>query len=203
MIIQKEHFAKRRESYVYLKHVLKDEQMKDKINKIVDCIVCILIIVSLLIKKYRRKITIVLLIIPSIVVGSSETNKSYYGSAIHCKTVLVKEKTYDKWKTFIKALIQVESRGDSNAVGTKDDVGVLQITPVYVKEVNRILGRDEYHLNDRYSSVKSLQMFGILQDYYNPNHSIEKAIKLHNPTANIDYHDKIINKIKEIKDASI
>lgn len=177
--------------------------MKDKINKIVDCIVCILIIVSLFIRKHRRKITIILLLLPSIVVGSSETNISYYGSAIHCKIVLIKEKTYDKWETFIKALIQVESRGDSNAVGIKDDVGILQITPVYVKEVNRILGKDKYNLNDRYNAEKSIQMFKILQNYYNPNHSIEKAIKLHNPTACIDYHDKIINKIREIKDANI
>ena len=95
------------------------------------------------------------------------------------------------WELFVNALIFVESRGDENAVGSKNDVGVLQITPIYVEEVNRILGKNVYNLEDRYSKEKSLEMFEIIQTYRNPQRDINKAIKLHNPRAGKQYAVKI------------
>lgn len=41
--------------------------------------------------------------------------------------------------------------------------------------------------------------FGILQNHYNPNKDIEKAIKLHNPRAEQSYRIKIMNQIENIK----
>lgn len=39
-----------------------------------------------------------------------------------------------EWDIFVKALIQVESEGKADAVGKTNDVGILQITPIYVKD---------------------------------------------------------------------
>ena len=67
----------------------------------------------------------------------------------------------------IQALIQVESGGDCQAVGDSGQaIGVLQIHPIMVKEVNRILGKDKYTLQDRYSRAKSIEMANIYLNYY-------------------------------------
>jgi len=104
-----------------------------------------------------------------------------------------------EWDIFIQALIQVESEGKEDAVGTKNDVGILQITPIYVRDVNRILGEERYTLSCRTDKRKSLEMFKILQNHYNPDKDIGKAIKLHNPKAPQSYRTKIMEQIEMIK----
>jgi len=54
-------------------------------------------------------------------------------------------------------LIAVESGGNPDAV-KKDCVGVLQERPIFVDQVNKILGRQEFSYEDRKSRLKSLQM---------------------------------------------
>lgn len=102
------------------------------------------------------------------------------------------------WDIFVKALIEVESSNNQYAVGKSNDVGILQITPIYVKEVNRISGKS-FTLEDRLSIDKSMEMFNIMQDHYNPSRDINKAIKLHNPKAGNKYSDKIYNTMSDIK----
>lgn len=104
-----------------------------------------------------------------------------------------------EWNLFLRALIQVESGGNSKAIGKHNDGGILQITPIYVQEVNR-LSKKNYTLDDRFSVDKSLEMFAIVQNHYNPKKDIDKAIKLHNPGAGRDYANKIYKAIKELKD---
>lgn len=104
------------------------------------------------------------------------------------------------WDIFIEALIEVESENNPQAVGSKDDVGILQITPIYVADVNRILGEEAYFLEDRTDPGKSLEMFEIMQNHYNPKLDINKAIKLHNPGAGARYKAKILCKINKIKE---
>lgn len=108
----------------------------------------------------------------------------------------------DDWSILIEALIQVESEGDRFAVGKANDVGVLQITPIYLKEVNRILQKDVYTLSERTDINKSIQMFEIYQSRYNPDKSIEKAIMLHNPRAGKSYLNKVLNEFNKIKQDS-
>lgn len=104
-----------------------------------------------------------------------------------------------EWDIFVEALIQVESGGKADAVGKTNDVGILQITPIYVKDVNRILGEERYDLSCRTDTEKSLEMFEILQGHYNHSKSIDKAIKLHNPKAPQSYRIKIMNQMEIIK----
>lgn len=77
---------------------------------------------------------------------------------------------YDKPKQeiiedpLIAAIIQVESGGNTLAYNSKEDaVGCLQIRPIMVTEINRLLRKDSFTLSDRWSKVKSIQMFNVLR----------------------------------------
>lgn len=102
------------------------------------------------------------------------------------------------WDYLIQALIIVESEGNPNAVGKRNDVGILQITPIYVEEVNRIIGTPKYNLEMRKSVEYSLEMFEIYQAHHNPDKDIIRAIKLHNPGAGRWYTDKVISQLNRI-----
>jgi hypothetical protein len=103
------------------------------------------------------------------------------------------------WQIFTLALIETESENNQYAVGSRNDGGILQITPVYIKEVNRIQSDCVYKLEDRFDIQKSLEMFNILNSFHNSELNIEKAILLHNPKAPKSYKAKIIKRINEIK----
>ena len=129
-----------------------------------------------------------------IIVSSCEINSYQPNDFNNEKADVIKQeikKEPSEWDIFVEALIQVESKAN--------DVGILQITPIYVKDVNRILGEDKYDLSCRTDTEKSLEMFEILQGHYNPSKSIDKAIKLHNPKAPQSYRIKIMNKMEIIK----
>ena len=68
--------------------------------------------------------------------------------------------------TLLKAVMAVESNFDTMAYNSKEDaVGCLQIRPIMVREVNRLLGKDSFTLYDRWSKAKSIQMFNILRSH--------------------------------------
>lgn len=87
------------------------------------------------------------------------------------------------WTPIMNAIIQVESGGNPNAVGGSS-VGILQITPVCVKQCNIILkakgSTKRYTMNDRYSIEKSKEMFILIQESYNKERNMERAIRLWN-----------------------
>ena len=74
----------------------------------------------------------------------------------------------------IEAIIHVESRGDSMAYNAGEDaVGVLQIRPIMMREVNRLLKENKYTLDDRWSKSKSIEMFNVIKDHTtNPTNEI-------------------------------
>ncbi len=66
----------------------------------------------------------------------------------------------------IDAIIYVESRGYVNAYNAKENaVGCLQIRPIMLKEVNRLLGYNKYKLADRWNKQKSIQMFNVIKEH--------------------------------------
>jgi len=105
---------------------------------------------------------------------------------------------YTEWEILIFALIWQESKGNPNAEN-KGAVGVLQITPIYVKEANNIVGYVKYTLEDRKSVEKSIEMFNIVQGKHNKEKSIDRAIKLHNPTAGYWYYKSVKNYFNLLK----
>ena len=88
------------------------------------------------------------------------------------------------WSRVINAIAIVESNNNPRAVGGGGSVGLLQITPVLVRDCNNILAKQKstkrYSLSDRLSAQKSKEMFVLIQEYYNPEHNIEKAIRMWN-----------------------
>jgi len=89
----------------------------------------------------------------------------------------------NKWERVMNAIIKVESRGNPKAQ-SKDCVGILQIRPILVHDVNEYLkikkSNKHFTLNDRFSVSKSKEMFVLYQERYNPTNNVEKAIRLWN-----------------------
>lgn len=88
--------------------------------------------------------------------------------------------TLDAWTTLQMAIVMTESQFNPDAVGTSQDWGIFQITPIYAKEVNRILKEDVYSHEDAFDIGKSIEMFNVMQSHYNPNEDIDVALRYHN-----------------------
>ena len=107
----------------------------------------------------------------------------------------------DGWKDFIPALIQVESEGNPRALGKNNDRGILQITPILVKEVNRISGSTYTH-DDAWDPEKSIEMFYIIARKYCPEQDFEKMARIwnggpkgHTKECTIIYWNKVKNEL--------
>lgn len=119
-------------------------------------------------------------------------------------TIVVYKNGHDyDWELFTQALIWVESKGDSKAVGKLDDIGVLQIRPIIVEDCNRILKYEAFTLEDRLDSLRSVEMFNIIQDHYNPQHDYHLALKIWNGKAPLSYHRKVMDKFNQIKNEAL
>lgn len=104
------------------------------------------------------------------------------------------------WNPVMEAIIQVESEGNRFAK-SGHQVGAMQITPIMVKECNRILElrnhKKRYTLADRYNVAKSKEMFLLYQSFYNTKNSIEYAIRSWNGGCNYSlkatqrYYEKV------------
>ena len=115
----------------------------------------------------------------------------------------------DQKQKLIEALIQVESRGKENCVGDLHlivpSVGVLQIRPIMVREVNRILailGENKCYKNkDRYSRQKSIEMFIIWRDFHHKNDSDEIIARCWNGGPNGYKRKSTLRYWKKVKKA--
>lgn len=104
------------------------------------------------------------------------------------------------WEVLQMAIIKTESEFNRFTLGSKNDIGIFQITPIYVAEVNRLMGEHMYDASDAYSVEKSLEMFDIMQRNHNKDHDIDKAIHSHNPKGgSIGYFKKVYENVAWIK----
>lgn len=85
-----------------------------------------------------------------------------------------------KWDKLIMAIALTESRYNPHAIGDAQDYGILQITPIYTMELNR-LGFDYSH-DDAFDIWKSIAMFNDMQSIKNPSKDIDVALHYHNPS---------------------
>ena len=107
--------------------------------------------------------------------------------------------------SLIDDIIYIESRGDSLAYNKKEDaVGVLQIRPIMLREVNRLLGYNKYTLKDRWNVAKSKEMFNIVKANVN-NPTNERVARCwnggyngNNKRATLPYWTKVKNQINKI-----
>lgn len=103
------------------------------------------------------------------------------------------------WQILELAIMKTESDFDPLAVGTNQDCGLFQITPIYVQEVNRILDTAYFEHSDAFDIAKSVEMFNVYQDRRNPGHDIAKAIRIHNPGGDsIGYSRKVMENYRYI-----
>ena len=133
-----------------------------------------------------RNIVLIVFIILSMGVFSSSDNSSInkleeqqLNETIHL--LRVEAEQLEKTKvimSIIEAVITIESGGDLLAFNAKEEaVGVLQIRPIMLREVNRLVGYCKYKYDDRWNKTKSIQMFIDYQNHVNPNWNPELAAK--------------------------
>lgn len=103
-----------------------------------------------------------------------------------------------KWERMVEAITFVESRNDDHAYNeVSGALGRFQMKKIYVDDANRIselkgLGK-KFAYHDRTNRVKAREMFDIVQGHYNPERSINKAIRLHRGKKSPKY-EREINK---------
>ena len=135
----------------------------------------------------------------------ASTVSTYFYSGIECDAAASESTWEDGWRDFIPALVQVESKGNPNALGKNNDRGILQITPILVKEVNRISGLTYTH-DDAWDPEKSVEMFYIIARKYCPEQDFEKMARIWNggPHGHTkDYTVAYWNKVKNELDRNI
>ena len=85
-------------------------------------------------------------------------------------------------RDLVSALILVESRGNDSAIGDRhivggEAVGALQIRPIMVREVNRILkiqkSDKRFKLSDRYDREKTIEMFYVWKNFHHKDSDFE------------------------------
>lgn len=112
-------------------------------------------------------------------------------------TVTVKEAdTLNEWEIFTLALMKVESDYDPTAVSSVGAKGYFQITPIYVKEVNRMHNTD-FTFDQVTDFDTAWTIFDLMQKAHNPNYDMDKALELHN--GNHDwYKQRVYSEMKRI-----
>lgn len=84
-------------------------------------------------------------------------------------------------KKLVQSIAVVESGNNTQKVSNCGKyVGILQISKILVDDCNRIIGKKKYKYEHRYNKQASIEMFYIIQNYYNPSWDIEKAIRIWN-----------------------
>ena len=105
----------------------------------------------------------------------------------------------DEWQTLQMSIAMTESEYHPDAV-SGNCYGLLQITPIFAAEANRIVGREVYSHQDAFDPAKALEMFHIVQQAKNPGRDIDKAIMVHNPEGkSIGYDRKVKANMEYIK----
>lgn len=111
----------------------------------------------------------------------------------------------DSLDVLVKAMIQVESRGNDSAYHAGEKAaGCLQIRPIMVKEVNRLLKRRgdsrRFTMADRWDRLKSIEMFKV---FNKSKTSLEVMARRwnggpigHKKSATIGYWKKVIKNMK-------
>ena len=91
-----------------------------------------------------------------------------------------KDNSLSEWDMFTLALMKVESEYNPKGVSSVGAKGYFQITPIYVKEVNRV-HKTNYIYDDVVKSFEqSYEVFTLMQEAHNKEYSMDEALRLHN-----------------------
>ena len=121
-----------------------------------------------------KKLLLITLMLMSFRVGYSPTVNSLI--VIKLQPIKV-QSTPNDW---LKAIIWLESGKEQTYYNPNEPQaeGELQQYPIFVEDVNRIVGYKKYTLADRSDNKKAEEMFWIYQKYYNPEMDFEKMCRI-------------------------
>lgn len=108
---------------------------------------------------------------------------------------LNKQVTLYNGDIILDTIIEVESN-NRNIEGCTKDVGYLQITPIFVDDVNRLVGYHKFTYNDRWNKSKSIAMYYIYQKHYNPTYDFKLACMIHHRASKLNEQLTYFNKCK-------
>ena len=103
---------------------------------------------------------------------------------------------YDDIDKVIKIFEHIESR-HNNEARNGIYVGTLQISPIMVREANRINGYEKYTLSDRNDSLMSANMFKDVMEYHNGEKSLTKAIRIWTGGNDREYQNRVFDMFKK------
>lgn len=105
-----------------------------------------------------------------------------------------------EWQLLQLAIIRTESNFNTRAVGTKGDLGLFQITEIYVEECNRLKEAPIWVHTDAFVPERAVQMFNWYQSKHNPEQDYIRAINVHNPGGeSIGYSQKVLANMEAIQ----
>lgn len=108
-------------------------------------------------------------------------------------------KELSRRELIINSIIQIESE-NNNIARNGDNIGILQIRPIMVYEINRILGYKKYKLKDRFDPTKSIEMFKIYTSHHTPDWNLELVARRWNGGYNGELKSSTLNYYLKIKD---
>jgi hypothetical protein len=101
------------------------------------------------------------------------------------------------------AFQKVESNFDTDVVNHLGYTGILQEGPEMISEANRICKMTGNPARFKFpgaalDSLQSVQIWYVVQNYWNPQYSLKKAAKVWNPLASKKYYLKIRKEMLSI-----
>ena len=107
-------------------------------------------------------------------------------------------KEFLRRELIVNSIIQIESENNSIA-RNGDNIGILQIRPIMVYEINRILGYEKYKLKDRFDPIKSIEMFKIYTNHHTPDWDLELVARRWNGGFRGEHKTATINYYKQVE----
>ncbi len=130
-----------------------------------------------------KRLCILILLITTVLQGYCPTLSKEMISireAAYAKTLEFKNHKLNILKTIISIEKPRTTKQALDAIKRENAVGILQIRPVMVKEANNIVGYEKFKLIDRNDSIKSVEIFFTVQNYWNPYYNEKNTCSIWN-----------------------
>lgn len=153
---------------------------------------------------------VILIVGLSVVVIATSHNNHITSKNKENKNSLIFDENKERERRFnilLQSLMLLESNNGKFLHDTlnHDAIGVIQIRPCMVDEVNNIIGYNKFNHSDRWDTIKSIEMFRIYQDRYNPNYDFHKGCRIwnggptgHKRSSTLNYLQKALIKMEII-----
>ncbi len=120
--------------------------------------------------------------------------------APEASTLMLLEGEILKDQRLLMAIIEVESKGNPDIINFNEQaLGLLQIRPVMIDEINRILREQgkikSFTLTDALDSTKAIEMYWIAQNYHNPANDVKRGCEVWNGKSKTNKYYKRIKKL--------